>query len=276
MSEEKNIKNPVDAGTKPLKKRLGTIIGGIAGIVVLLIFAILFLQSTAKVNFYGNGGKIYDKSFIIDDKTFLVETPKDPTRNGYDFQGWFTELKDGEKIDFTTHQFKTTGKQFKFFGKEKEIPQAANVFARWALHEYIVEVIDANTGEAIVLYDADGNALEDVKFYVVTTVTSQDHKDEFIEKYIANMTNEESTPEDVKKAEEAANRLVGAEAINYLDVYNLHLLTSIEGVEFSADKDDTTAVINPLEREQLVIEHFEDGTEKPVLTIYVHNYNPQI
>lgn len=248
----KTTKEPKDPNKSKLIKRLITFIGGGVGIALLIVFAIIILEPSKKVTFYGMGGKVTESSVLVDKDTLQVPTPEDPTRTGYDFLGWY-DNKDysGEKINFETKKFE----------------KSTELFAKWELHKYIIELIDNNTGEQIVIYDEDGNAINDVVFYV--TVIHQ-VTDKEVDLYIENHGGAEAITPDVARKE--AERLALTPKLQIEEINNIHLLGSLEDISFLTKTGDP---IEPINREKLEIKLDDKGNELPILTVYVNGYNPE-
>ena len=109
--EQKQTKQPADPKKKAFISRLITIIGSCVGIVVLILFGVFVTQESAKVYFYGKNVNI--EAINVNKDTHKIEVPKDPTRHGYDFMGWYLDKEfSGEKVDLTTHLFEKEKKEF--------------------------------------------------------------------------------------------------------------------------------------------------------------------
>ena len=187
MSEVvKQEKNPVDVAKKQKLTRIFTFVGGGVGIVVLILFAVVILRPTPKVTFTSRGSKVSNMpdAIVINSETFKVEKPADPKRKGYDFVGWAKE--NDSIVDFETDKFSSFQKEFGWFGKVKEMPLATTLTAKWELHKYKVELINANNGEPIVLLDKNGNEIE---FYVISSIIVEEENEKFVDDYINNIEN---------------------------------------------------------------------------------------
>ncbi len=278
MSEVvKQEKNPVDVAKKQKLTRIFTFVGGGVGIVVLILFATIFLKPTAKVTFAGRGSNMPD-AIVINSETFKVEKPEDPKRKGYDFVGWAKEDDSSANfkiVDFETEEFYSLQKEFGWFGKVKEMPLATTLYAKWELHKYKVELINANNGEPIVLLDENGKEIE---FYVISSIIVEEENEKFIDDYIKNIENikkeimedEEAklSTEELKQAQEFGTILASDKNIPYEAVWNIARLTNIEGVTLSSSKDDIDA--GEIKRSSLFD---KDGNNVEVVaTIYVHGY----
>lgn len=272
MSEVvKQEKNPVDVAKKQKLTRIFTFVGGGVGIVVLILFAVLILKPTPKVTFAGRGSNMPD-AIVINSETFKVEKPADPKRKGYDFVGWAKE--DDSIVDFETEKFSSLQKEFGWFGKVKEMPLATTLTAKWELHKYKVELINANNGEPIVLLDENENEIE---FYVISSIIIEEENEKFVDDYIKNIENikkeimgeeVELSIEELKQAEEFGTTLASDKDIPFEAVWNIAKLTNIEGVKLSSSKDDIDA--GEIKRTDLFD---KDGNNVEVVaTIYVHGY----
>lgn len=272
MSEVQNIKTkqPMDPNKKKLLTRIFTFVGGGLGIVLLIVFGIVILQPTARVNFYGKG--IHLDSVVIDNDG-KIEAPKDPERTGYNFLGWY-DNKDfsGKPIDWENYEFLAEAKRFGFFGKVEKLPAPTNLYAKWELHKYLVEVIDEATGEAIVIYDEDGNVVEDVEFYITAQIKDEGDIEQFVKDYMGNVINETSTDAEKKAAEAEGKIIAMAPKLEIKQIWNFHYFNGMEDVIFVDGNGD---VLEPIDRAKLEVKYDENGNELPVLTVYVQNYQNQ-
>lgn len=75
------------------------------------------VKQTYTVTFNSNGGSPV-ASQTVQENTQAVE-PKDPTRSGYTFDGWFTKATEGKKFDFST-----------------AITENITLYARWSSNNY--------------------------------------------------------------------------------------------------------------------------------------------
>ena len=266
MSEVvKQEKNPVDVAKKQKLTRIFTFVGGGVGIVVLILFAVLILKPTPKVTFAGRGSNMPD-AIVINSETFKVEKPADPKRKGYDFVGWAKE--DDSIVDFETEKFSSLQKEFGWFGKVKEMPLATTLTAKWELHKYKVELINANNGEPIVLLDENENEIE---FYVISSIIIEEENEKFVDDYIKNVQaikGSDLTPEEIKQAEEFGKILASDKDIPFEAVWNIAMLTNKEGVKLSSSKDDIDA--GEIKRTDLFDKN--GNNVEVVATIYVHGY----
>ena len=88
------------------------IIGGIALIVLLLVFGII--NSGYTVSFDSNGGS--DVAALTDmEYGDLIPEPEPPVREGYVFSGWFTDENCNYQWDFETMQ----------------VPDSMTLYAKW-------------------------------------------------------------------------------------------------------------------------------------------------
>ena len=272
MKEAQTIKEkqPMDPNKKKLLSRILTFVGGGLGIVLLIVFGIVILQPTARVNFYGKS--IHLDSVVIDNNG-KIETPKDPERVGYNFLGWY-DNKDfsGKPIDWEDYEFLAEAKRFGFFGKVEKLPVQTNLYAKWELHKYLVEVIDATTEEPIVIYDEDDKAIEDIEFYITAQIKDEDDIEKFVKDYMGNVINETSTDAQKQAAEAAGKSIAMAPKLEIKQIWNFHYFDGLEDVVFTDVNGDP---LEPIDRAKLEIKYDENGNELPVLTVYVHNYQNQ-
>lgn len=272
MKDVQNLKEkqPTEKDKKKTLTRIFTFVGGGLGIVILIAFGIIFLQPTARVNFYGKG--IFLDSVVINNEG-KIEVPKDPERQGYNFLGWY-DNKDfsGDPIDWEDYEFLAEAKRFGFFGKVENLPVQTNLYAKWELHKYQIEVIDFSTGNPIVIYDEDGNVVEDVEFYITVQIKDEDDIEKFVKDYMDNVITAASTDAEKKAAESAGKTIAMAPKLEIKQIWNFHYFNGMEDIQFVDKNGD---LLEPIDRSKLEITYDEDGNEEPVLTVYVKNYNNQ-
>lgn len=260
--EQKQTKQPADPKKKAFISRLITIIGSCVGIVALILFGVFVTQESAKVYFYGKNVNI--EAINVNKDTHKIEVPKDPTRHGYDFMGWYLDKEfSGEKVDLTTHLFEKEKKEFGFFGKVKLLPESANLFAKWEIHKFEVKLINEATKEEIT--DSEGNV---IKVYVTVKLDDDKLREEYVNEYIAIHKTDSSTPEELDSLRTKAEALAKENKVELKDLRGIHTLFEIYGeeLEFVNEKGD---IVEPIDRSTLEIKYDEDGKESPVLTIYV-------
>ena len=255
---------------KRLLTRIFTFVGGGVGIIALITFGILFLQPTARVNFYGKGVHLESQ---ISDENGKISVPEDPKRDGYDFLGWY-DNKDfsGDAIDWENYEFLKVSKQFGWFGKEANLPVATNLYAKWELHKYQIEVLDFETKEPVVLYDEDGKEIENLEFYITAQIKDEADIEQFVKDYMGNVINETSTEDEKKQAESQGKIIAMAPRLEIKQIWNFHLFDKFEDVEFVDVNGD---ILEPIDRTKLEIKFDEENKELPILTVYVKNYQNQ-
>ncbi len=123
------------------KKRKITLIASLIGIVVLVVFSIIFLTTPVKAEFIYRDGATKNERFQVSRTDGLLEkAPKDPSRNHYYFAGWYLNDKftigglynNDEDQSLLEYTFKTSSK--------------ITLYAKWLPTEYKVT------------YDVKGNA----------------------------------------------------------------------------------------------------------------------
>jgi uncharacterized repeat protein (TIGR02543 family) len=75
-------------------------IGALMLVASLLVFAGCSNKVEYTVTFDSNGGSNVESVTVSDGET--VTKPKDPTREGYTFAGWYVDLNDASSFDFST------------------------------------------------------------------------------------------------------------------------------------------------------------------------------
>lgn len=289
MSETQNIKEkqPMDSQKKTLLKRILTFVGGGVGIIALILFAIFVTKPSAYVSFqtFTTESSISNRLVGSD---FKIDIPKDPTRFGYEFLGWYdTFTKDdkdfitvsGNKIDLNTYEFKAYGKEFKWFGNQGYYPASKTLYAKWELHYFKVLVLEHGKDEPVK--DANGNPLE---FYFPIMITDDKIKNDFIQEYVKN---NEGNP----NANIQAQQLANDESISIGIIWNFHLLTAqqkreenklefcdregniiseLTTIKFDRSSKDSEAFVAKYNSEGAKVD--ENG--EFVYVIYVKNYEP--
>ncbi len=83
-----------------MRKKTKNIIAIVVGLILAIIIILLLIKGCGKkeyaITFDSNGGSNVQSVTVIKDDT--LEKPKDPTREGYEFQGWYL---DGKLFDFS-------------------------------------------------------------------------------------------------------------------------------------------------------------------------------
>lgn len=258
MSEEikqEKVKQPIDPKTKAKRNRIITFVCGGVGLVALIVFAAIFFKPTAKVYFFTSGDNQI-QSIKIDRETGKIEAPKNPEKSGYDFKGWYDNKNlEGNPIDLSTHEFKEGNK-----------PVKTNLYAKWELHKYIVEIKNVDTDE-VINTDKDGNP---VIFYI--TIRHVEATNAEIEQYInVNGGPDNVTPEDAKAKMDGAKGICNNPELEVQYIGNINLLPNFKKEDIC---DEGGNPITKVSRENLTIE-YKDGKEMPVITIYIKNYNTE-
>lgn len=262
--EEKQIKQKMDPKKKAFITRLVTIIGSCVGILSLILFGVFVTQESAKVYFYGKS--VFIGSVNVDKDTHQIEAPNDPTRHGYDFVGWYMDAEfSGDKVDLKTQKFEKEKKEFGFFGKVKLLPESANLFAKWEIHEFEVKLINQATGEEIILTDNDDN---EIKLFVTVKLDDDKLREAFVNEYI-ELHKDEGKAIETLKAE--AEELAKSDKVQIKDIRNIHHLFEKYGEEVTLDDlvNSDGTVLDPIDRSKLEVKYDEEGNELPVLEIYV-------
>ena len=132
--------------TAPRKVQKKVIWISLAGVVILILACIFLFKSPHKVTFVTNSPSASIKPEIIDPETGQISFPKDPTRNGFYFTGWYTDKELTNKWDIEHDKFakknSLTGLYEKENGKFKV--QNTTLYAGWE-----VDVIE-------IIYELDG------------------------------------------------------------------------------------------------------------------------
>ena len=271
MSETQNVqvKQPMDPNKKRKITQIITFVGGGVGIIALILFGLLFTKPTAKVYFYGKGIN-YEEVVIKNDGT--IDFDKTPTLTGYDFKGWY-DNKDfsGNPIDPKNDTFLKKQKTFRWFGKMVEQPITTDLFAKWEVHKYMVEVLDYETKEKIVIYDEDSQPIENLEFYITHQLRYEDDIEAFQKDYANNISGgaDKIALEEYEKLLAEGENLAMAEVVKIEQIWNFHFFNGMEDLEFV---DEEGNKLPDIKRADLKIELDEEGNEKPILTVYVKNY----
>lgn len=123
------------------KKRKITMIASLVGIVALIIFSIIFLTTPVKAEFiYRDGSSKNDRYQVSRTEGILETAPSDPTRNNFEFAGWYLNdtftigglFNNDDDQSLLEYHFKTSSK--------------ITLYAKWLPKEYKVT------------YDVVGNA----------------------------------------------------------------------------------------------------------------------
>lgn len=125
-----NRLNSDEKATPSSKKSRQTIyiLSGAAFLVLLLLIIFLF-RVPKKVSFVLNNNGQMEPISINEDG--LIEAPKDPSKYGYDFKGWYLNEKLTIEIkDLSTHKF----------------TESTIIYAKWGLHKYTI-TYELNGGE---------------------------------------------------------------------------------------------------------------------------------
>lgn len=143
MSELTNDKQTTEVTPRSPKKRLGILLGSLAGIVVLIVLAAIFLKQPIKVHFVLGNLNSIDPIIVEDGK--LTQVPNDPRRHGYDFAGWTYQGETNVIEDLANEIFDKT----------------VYLYAKWLLHKYTITYeLDGGSldGDLVPLYEenADG------------------------------------------------------------------------------------------------------------------------
>ena len=129
-------------GQSSPKRRKIVLFSGLGAIVVLIVLVILFLSSPIKVEFYYQDGATPAGRFIVDRSTKLLEdAPVDPTRNFYDFGGWYLNADTTVGSGLFNNKDNVSLTEYKFDGNK-----SFALYARWTATEFKVN------------YDCKGNA----------------------------------------------------------------------------------------------------------------------
>lgn len=131
-----------DQAPKFDKKRKITLIAGISGIVVLLVFAIIFFVTPVTVEFIYLDNATTNEHYRLSKTTGLLEeAPKDPTKPNYYFAGWYFS------DNFTNGELYNNDKdksllEYKFSTKNK-----VTLYAKWLPIEYEITYDIQGKGE---------------------------------------------------------------------------------------------------------------------------------
>ena len=127
----------------------------------------------------GTDSIVVDKFPIIYGEKY--GTLPEPTRDGYDFEGWFTEKVNGVRI------------------KENTVADMgiSNLYAHWKIHPYTISVLDENGNNITnnVTVTVDGNIRSNKVAYIGEIVTL--HYSDFKDGYIWSVTSADGTDIDV-------------------------------------------------------------------------------
>lgn len=107
---------------------------GLAAIVILLVFSIIFFTASVKVEFNYKDGATQTKRYVVSKSTkTLTDGPSDPTRDGYDFGGWYFDAscKKGGLFNNSLDNSLLTYNKFSNF-------KTTQLIARWDPHKYSV------------------------------------------------------------------------------------------------------------------------------------------
>ena len=191
--------------------------------------------------------------------------PKAVLKNAYGrIHGTFTEnlptkfLQHYEVIDWENYEFLKVSKQFGWFGKEANLPVATNLYAKWELHKYQIEVLDFETKEPVVLYDEDGKEIENLEFYITAQIKDEADIEQFVKDYMGNVINETSTEDEKKQAESQGKIIAMAPRLEIKQIWNFHLFDKFEDVEFVDVNGD---ILEPIDRTKLEIKFDEENKE---------------
>ena len=80
---------------------------------------------------YDGASEDQKHKYDVDYGTTYGDLPSDPTRDGYTFDGWYTEKADGDKVN-------TEG---------KTITESQTIYAQWTLEKYNIEYVLGDGGE---------------------------------------------------------------------------------------------------------------------------------
>ena len=123
------------------KNRKITLIAGCAGIVLLLVVAIILFTTPVKAEFkFQDNASAAERYQVSRTEGLLIEAPKDPKRTCYDFGGWYLDAKFTKGGLFNNETDKSL-LEYKFNTKVKII-----LYAKWTPTEYKIN------------YDVEGNA----------------------------------------------------------------------------------------------------------------------
>lgn len=97
--------------------------------VILVLLLIFFFKKPLTVEFVTNGGTSIDIVAVDDDGH--IKVPNNPTRFGWDFEGWYLDAKMTNKIeDLSSYTFTSS----------------TYLYAKWRLHRYTITYV-LNGGE---------------------------------------------------------------------------------------------------------------------------------
>lgn len=123
------------------KNRKITLIAGCAGLLVLIVAAILLFTTPVKAEFkFQDNASAAERYQVSRTDGMLIDAPKDPKRTCYDFGGWYLDAK-FTKGGFFNNESDQSLLEYKFNTKVKII-----LYAKWTPTEYKVT------------YDVKGNA----------------------------------------------------------------------------------------------------------------------
>lgn len=123
------------------KKRKATVIASLAGIVILLVVAIIMFTTPVKAEFkFQDNSSKSERYQVSRTDGLLIDAPQDPKRTYYDFAGWYlTADCTGDGL-FNNEENKSL-LEYKF-----NTSSAISLYAKWTATEYKVN------------YDVKGNA----------------------------------------------------------------------------------------------------------------------
>ena len=116
-----------------MEKNKKIIIGIVAVIILLLIIGLIYflMNRSYTVTFDANGGSEVESQIVKRNQT--ATKPEDPTREGYQFEGWFYEERQEEQFDFTT-----------------KVTENINLIAKWIEEEVSISELKINSEKSTI------------------------------------------------------------------------------------------------------------------------------
>lgn len=183
---------------KETKKK--TIIGGIIGLVIIVIIILLLKGCQAKkymITFDTNGGSTVE-SVKVKEKDQITK-PSDPTREGYDFAGWYYN---GKLFDFNkeiTKDMKLKAKWVKSIEEmtiedlSLKVGESKTITVKIKPSDRTVTLVWSSSDSSIVSVDKNGKVTAKKAGKVTITVKTKDGK----YKASCEVTVTEDTPQEV-------------------------------------------------------------------------------
>ena len=116
-----------------MEKNKKIIIGIVAVIILLLIIGLIYflMNRSYTVTFDANGGSEVESQIVKRNQT--ATKPEDPTREGYQFDGWYYAERQEEQFDFTT-----------------KVTENINLIAKWIEEEVSISELKINSEKSTI------------------------------------------------------------------------------------------------------------------------------